>query len=80
MQTVRPPPKSLMMLERLKPMPEFGYMQYAFVYLGLGDTKRALDALEHAMDERQPWAMFQPLRPSWLRGNGSLSMKEGPFC
>ena len=49
-------------LERLKPMPEFGYLAVAMARIGLGDKAHALDALERAMDAREAWTLFQPLQ------------------
>ena len=59
-------------LERTKPMPWFGNSALAYAYIGLGDTTRALDALERATDAREIWptyhrtgdAIYDPIRRS----------------
>ncbi|MEP6781835.1 MAG: tetratricopeptide repeat protein, partial [Gemmatimonadaceae bacterium] len=48
-------------LEARKPPPAFGEMAIAMGYLGLRDTSRALDALTHSTDMRDPWTSVVPL-------------------
>ncbi|MFI5311524.1 MAG: protein kinase [Gemmatimonadales bacterium] len=54
--------RTIQELERMRPMPEFGYMSVAFAQLGLGENAKALDALERGMDTREAWALFQPFQ------------------
>lgn len=43
----------------------------AIVYLGLGETRQALDWLERAFDDRDVHLVFLHVEPKWdrLRGN-----------
>jgi serine/threonine-protein kinase len=64
--------KILRLLESASPRPWFGNSSIGFMYLGLGDTSRALAAFERATDAHEIWPaynrvrdpMFDPLRGS----------------
>ena len=55
-------------LEQPEPRPWFSETAIAFAALGLGDTLRALAALERATDKREIWPSFWPIIDSQFDG------------
>ena len=49
-------------LERQQAVPSF---YFALVYVGVGDTERAIDALEQAYEERTGVMVFLKVEPIW---------------
>ena len=64
--------EALRALDAANPPSSMGYTARAWIYLGLGDTAKVLDAFERATDAREPWPMgstladpiFDPIRNS----------------
>ena len=64
--------EALRALDAANPPSSMGYTARAYLYLGLGDTAKVLDAFERATDAREPWPMgatladpiFDPIRNS----------------
>ena len=48
-------------IEARRPLPWSAHQTVAFAWLGIGDTARALDALERSTDSREIWPNWAPL-------------------